>query len=93
MRYNSWSKFVNTRKPHVCFGCSDTIPQKSRTVVTTTKITYPKNKRFLNVYWCDVCLKMMFDYYKPNDCVAEYVIGKSNVFKTYRERIEGAANV
>lgn len=89
MKVNSWSKFVNTRIPHVCFGCCRTIPSSSRMVVTTTRITYTKHKRYSYVYWCDTCLSLMYDQYKPNDWFEECELGKNEYFKTYLERIEG----
>ncbi len=58
--------------------------------LNTTRITYTKyNKRYSHVYWCDTCMKLSYDQYKPSDWFEEGELLKNNDFNTYKERIEG----
>lgn len=51
-----WVKKVKTRKPHVCWGCTDSFPANS-TMFYKSKV----DSGFSHCYWCADCYLVIQD--------------------------------
>jgi len=57
-----WKK-VKTRKPHKCFGCAKTYPEKTEMI----HAAYTDGGQAFGCYWCDTCVEYMHEYFASGD--------------------------
>lgn len=63
MHYQLKNIMVKTKIPHVCWGCGNEYPPKTRMRYTVEA----DGRDFITAYWCEVCEQVMSDWY-PEDC-------------------------
>jgi len=61
-----WNQ-VKTRKPHRCFGCAKTYPEKTEMIHSA----YADGGQAYSCYWCKTCVEYTYENFAMGDEVCQ----------------------